>query len=60
MSAYMKKRTGIDSIRPIMDVCQNAAVHNKVIYIINADIEAAYDSLNRKYMSAPSTKMGIS
>ena len=50
MLAYLPARSGREAVRLLLDTIDNARLTQKDLFILQADIEAAYDTLSKDFL----------
>ena len=50
MTAFLPRRSGNEAVRKILDIKENADATNQDLFILSADIAAAFNSIDRNYI----------
>ena len=50
MLAYLPGRSGQEAVRLILDSIDNARIRQADLFLLQADLESAFDSLSKPYL----------
>ena len=59
MLAYLPGRSGQEAVRIILDSIDNARIRQADLFLLQADLESAFDSLSKPYLISVLKKLNL-